>query len=272
MRNTQIQKVPFHGTTLYTTKVDDEGMVVLKPTLEGIGLGYSAQLKKLRDADWAVVSMIATTGADGKTYQMAAVDLDTWSMLLANINAKKVKPELQPIVRTYQKFSAKALRQFWTEGSAVNPSITDPQINRLEEKILALRAARMIEAMDYKSVIALIATKDADGTDYGTIQNNFYLHLFGMTAKRIVKTRPQLQGDRYKVGPRRGALRPSTIAKNYLTEQELSLLAEAVGMFQKVAEFASFSRDLTLDDIKRLSVEVAQKIAAKHRTVRALAA
>jgi hypothetical protein len=46
----------------------------------------------------------------------------------------------------------------------------------------------------------------------------------------------------------------------------------AVGMFQKVVEFRSLSRDITLDDIKRLSVEVAEKIAAKHRTLHTLAA
>lgn len=120
----EIVKVAFHDRFLHTA-LDENGqpVVVIKPTILGMGLDYSAQLKKLKTRSWATVAETATVGADGKVRDMATVDLDTWSMLLANIDENKVKPEAKDLVVAYQKESAQALRDYWTKGVAINPAM-----------------------------------------------------------------------------------------------------------------------------------------------------
>lgn len=119
----EIVQVPFHGTFLHTT-LDENGQpaVVIKPTIIGMGLDWSAQLKKLKTRSWAVVADTATTGSDGKTYVMKTCDLDTWSMLLANIDENKVKESVKDLVVRYQKESAQRLREYWTTGMAISPA------------------------------------------------------------------------------------------------------------------------------------------------------
>lgn len=120
----EIVQVPFHGTFLHTT-LDEDGqpVVVLKPTIKAMGLDWSAQWTKLQRRSWAVVGQTPTTGPDGKTYQMATCDLDTWSMLLANIDENKVKESVRDLVVRYQKESAQRLREYWTTGIAISPAV-----------------------------------------------------------------------------------------------------------------------------------------------------
>ena len=137
---TNIVTIPFHGGYLHTA-LDENGQpaVILKPTIQGMGLDYSAQLKKLKTRSWAVVAETATTGPDGKVYEMASCDLDTWSMLLANIDENKVKETARPIVIAYQKESAQALRRYWTEGGTINPRATVEQLDELDRTIRRAR-------------------------------------------------------------------------------------------------------------------------------------
>lgn len=134
-----VAMVPLHGGTIHTALDDGEPVVILKPTIEGMGLSYSRQLRKLKTRSWAVVAETATTGADGKTYRMACCGLDTWSMLLANIDENKVNEAARPLVIAYQRESARALRDYWTEGGAINPAATVDQLDALDRTIARAR-------------------------------------------------------------------------------------------------------------------------------------
>lgn len=119
---TQIAQVPFHGTFLHTALgTDGDPVVVLKPTVEAMGLSWPAQHRKLQRRSWAVVAQTATTGSDGKTYLMDSCDLETWSMLLANIDENKVGPSARELVVRYQRESARVLRDYWTRGIGILP-------------------------------------------------------------------------------------------------------------------------------------------------------
>lgn len=134
----EIVQVPFHGTFLHTA-LDENGqpVVVIKPTIIGMGLDWSAQLKKLKTRSWATVAETATVGADGKTRDMATVDLDTWSMLLANIDENRVKGSVRDLVVRYQKESAQRLREYWTTGMAINPAVATASPAELSRKEMA---------------------------------------------------------------------------------------------------------------------------------------
>lgn len=123
---TEIVQVPFHGAFLHTALGEDgEPVVILKPTIKAMGLDWAAQHTKLQRRSWGVVGQTPTTGADGKTYEMVSCGLDTWSMLLANIDENKVKEAVRPLVIKYQKESAQRLRDYWTTGMAINPAVAD---------------------------------------------------------------------------------------------------------------------------------------------------
>lgn len=124
----EIVRIPFNGTEIHTVLADGEPRVVIRPTLEGMGLNYSAQYKKLQTRSWATVSQTETVAEDGKTRSMTTVNLETWSMLLANIDENRVAPQQKQIVIDYQRESAGALRDYWTKGGAINTRATEVQL------------------------------------------------------------------------------------------------------------------------------------------------
>ncbi|WP_284432466.1 phage antirepressor N-terminal domain-containing protein [Streptomyces sp. TUS-ST3] len=150
----EIVRVPFMDGHIETVLVDGEPGVVIRPTLDAMGLDADSQLKKLKRKSWATTVMTTVVADDGKVREMATVNLDTWSMLLANIDEHRVAEAARPLVIDYQKKSAQALRQFWTQGGAINPAATDEQLDALEQQIeerrirRALGLVQLIAAMD----------------------------------------------------------------------------------------------------------------------------
>jgi hypothetical protein len=137
-----------------TVLINEEPSVVIRPTLDAMGLDADSQLKKLKRKSWATTVMTTVVADDGKVREMATVNLDTWSMLLANIDEHRVAEAVRPLVVDYQQKSARALREFWTQGGAINPAATDDQLDALEQQIeerrirRALGLVQLIAAMD----------------------------------------------------------------------------------------------------------------------------
>lgn len=250
-------KVPFYGTFIYTVLIEGVPHVLLRPTLEAMGLNVENQIRKLNSRSWATVVETTGVGADGKSRRMAAVNLDVWAMFLANINENLVKPEQRPVVIAYQKESGPALRKFFTEGAAINQAASTPQLRAARNEIDELIAVRRREQVDYKRIIAALAANGATGKDYAQVQDTLYLGLFGCSAQTMRTTRTQLQGDRYKSGSRKGELIPSPVAKNYLTEQELGRLNQAV-LFMTTLSELRYNGSMTLDQIKMLAMKVGE--------------
>lgn len=103
--------------------------------------------------------------------------------------------------------------------------ITDEQIVRGIDKLTTLARARIAEKSDWRVILDAMRLGGAEADDYPAIQNFFYRSLFGLSAKQIKLSQKQVNGERYK---RTGELKPSTAAKDYLTEEQLRLLDAAV--------------------------------------------
>jgi hypothetical protein len=150
----EVVKLDLSAGSVHTVMVDGEPHVVFRPAVEAIGLAYSAQLRKLRDRSWASRVDIDTTGADGKTYRMAAVDLRTFHMWLATVNEAKVGDEVRPTLIAYQRETAEAVRNYWVRGGAINPAATAEQLDALQQEIeerrirRALGLVQIVAAMD----------------------------------------------------------------------------------------------------------------------------
>lgn len=115
--------IPFHGDDILTVDVNGEPNIVLKPALESIGVDYWTQVQKLRTRSWAVTRQRPVTGSDGKTYQMVTCDVQTFLMLLANIDENRVGVDVKPKLVVYQREVAQAIEDYWTKGKAVNPRV-----------------------------------------------------------------------------------------------------------------------------------------------------
>jgi hypothetical protein len=108
----KIEVVDFHGEQLEGVKDEDgEIWTSFRRICENLGVSYRRQLRKLRGRSWAVVAQKATTGPDGKIYQMECVNLNTLSMWLATLNENKISdPAVRAKIVRYQIEAARVLR------------------------------------------------------------------------------------------------------------------------------------------------------------------
>jgi hypothetical protein len=120
----EIVHIPFHGDDVLTVSVDGQPEIIMKPVLEGLGLDYWAQVRKLRDRSWATTASRAVVAADGKTRDMITCDIRTFLMLLATIDENRVAAEVRPKLVIYQAEVADAIEAYWTKGVAINPRVS----------------------------------------------------------------------------------------------------------------------------------------------------
>ncbi len=142
----EISRVPFMNGFIDTVLIDSEPHVVIRSTLAAMGVDADSQMKKLKRKSWGstVVTTVQIPG-DDQTRDVAVVDLDTWSMLLANIDENRVSEAARPLVVEYQKKSARALREYWTQGGAINPAATREQVTDLRARLDGVERARLAQ-------------------------------------------------------------------------------------------------------------------------------
>lgn len=120
--NTAVSNViPFRSAKLLLVDQAGEPYVAMKPIVEGMGLAWQAQHAKLSSGRFSsVITMIVTTGVDGKKYEMACLPLKKLPGWLMSIHASKVRHDLRGGVIAYQNECDDALWAYWNEGHAVN--------------------------------------------------------------------------------------------------------------------------------------------------------
>lgn len=191
----EVVKLDLSAGSVQTVLVDGEPHVVFRPAVEAIGLDYSTQLRKLRDRSWASRRDIPTTGADGKTYRMAAVDVRTFLMWLATVNENKVAEDVRPTLVAYQRETSGAVNDYWTQGGAINPRATEDQLDSLISR--AKQQAEVLSILDgivdaawLETKARLVAAKalgeepDVDPLDVPLYVPDF-LKVKGLTRKQV---------------------------------------------------------------------------------------
>lgn len=124
--NPSVVPVPFHGDEILTVEVKGKVHVILRPALEAIGVDYAAQYTKLKSRSWATIGRCTTVAADRRMRDMVTVDVQTFLMLLANIDENRVGYDVKPKLVLYQAEVAKAIEDYWTKGAAINPRAVKP--------------------------------------------------------------------------------------------------------------------------------------------------
>ncbi len=128
---TEVVRIPFQGDDVFAVEVDGEPRVILRTTLEAIGIDADGQLQRLKRRSWATTSVMTVVAGDGKVREMVTADVRTFLMLLATIDESRVAASHRDKLIRYQKEVAGVIEAYFTKGGAINPSATTDQLSTL---------------------------------------------------------------------------------------------------------------------------------------------
>lgn len=122
----QALKAHFLGQEI--TLVDHNGVayVAMREIVEGIGLNWASQSVKLNQHSKKFSCCdIATTGKDGKKYEMLCMPIKKLNGWLFSINPNKVRADLKQRLEEYQEECFEALYNYWHFGKAERKTTVD---------------------------------------------------------------------------------------------------------------------------------------------------
>lgn len=194
----------------------------------------------------SVIKDYLITAADGKQYHTKHYNLD---MILAI--GYRVR---SPRGTQFRRWATETLREYLVKGFVLDDerlrsSETTFGRDYFDELLERIRDIRASERRFYQKITDIYATSvDYDPNSetskqfFATVQNKLEWAITGMTAPEIIQSRadahrPHMGLTTWKNAPR-GRVRKSdvTVAKNYLTETELSDLNRIVTMYLDFAE------------------------------------
>ncbi|MCX6878041.1 MAG: virulence RhuM family protein [Verrucomicrobia bacterium] len=194
----------------------------------------------------SVIRNFRITAADGKSY-------DTQHYNLAAIIAVGYKVNSERAVQ-FRKWATTIIEQFTIKGFAMDDerlkndgSVLTKQY--FEEQLQRIREIRLSERKFYQKITDIYATSiDYDVTAaatkrfFATVQNKLHWAIHGQTAAEVILTRADARKDRmglttWKDAPQ-GKIQKFdvSVAKNYLTEDEMAQLQRLVSAYLDVAE------------------------------------
>ena len=95
----------FENDELQVIRVGEAAFVALRPICDILELEWARQMRTIQDDPVlsSVVAKLASTGADGKQYEMLCLPLDYLNGWLFKINANRYEGERRAVIIRYQK-------------------------------------------------------------------------------------------------------------------------------------------------------------------------
>ena len=208
----------------------------------------------------AVIRKIRITGPDGKCYNVNHYNLQVIIALGFKIDNEKAIAFRKWVNQIVSEYTIKG----WVmdvprlkDGSPISDKYFEHQLERIRE-------IRLSERKFYQKITDLYATAiDYDKASnmtrvfYATVQNRMHCAVHGHTAAEIIYTRADAAKSHmglinWEDAPD-GKIKKSdvTIAKNYLTDEELGILERMVNAFLEYAETQTLRKiPLTMEDWK----------------------
>ena len=202
----------------------------------------------------SVIANFATTASDGKTYQVEYYNLDVIISVGYRVKSQR---GVQFRIWATQRLKEYLIKGFTLDDQRLkNDSGTDRYFDELLERIRDIRTS---ERKFYKKVADIYATSidydpvaEVTRTFYATVQNKFHYAITGQTAAEIIASR--VDSDKPNMGLTqwpgdRILSQDVTIAKNYLSFDELSQLNLLVDQYLSFAELqAQRKKTMTMRD------------------------
>lgn len=164
-----------------------------------------------------IVLTRSANGVDQRREMNVIYEDGMWELVFRSTlpGAKAIKARVKEI-----------LKQLRRTGMVVDEKrITEDQIQAGRELLDSIAQKRLEEKQDYRAILHALKLGGAVSEEYRLVQNTLYLSLFGKTAYQIRTTQPQRTGTPRKRG---NGFRKSSIAKDFLTEQQLAVLNSTV--------------------------------------------
>ena len=154
----QLVTVPFHGNKLFIVEHNNEPYTPMKPIVEGMGLDWGTQYRKLAGnmKRWGIVKMtIPTLGDLQEAICLPLRKIFGWLM---TISPNKVKPEVKPTIEMYQNECDDVLWQYWNNKLKTNSDQRTP----LRRACDRLAVSNMLTSDAYKIVWEQYGVSDID--------------------------------------------------------------------------------------------------------------
>lgn len=209
-------------------------------------------------AEAAVIRNFLTTAADGKNYQTRHYNLDAVISVGYRVNSLRATQ--------FRQWATQVLREFAVKGWVLDRKrlengvfLGEDYYERLLEEI---REIRLSERRFYQKVTDIYATAvdynaDAPTTKvfFATVQNKLHFAIHGHTAAELIQQRadaekPQMGLAVWEKAPAGRVLQSDvSVAKNYLTADELQALGRVVNSYLDLAEDRASRRiPMTMED------------------------
>lgn len=251
----------------------------------------------------SVVSKMETTASDGKNYNTNIYNLDAIIAVGYRINSKKAT--------MFRIWATKVLKEYIVKGFVMNDErLKDPQNffgkDYFEEQLERIREIRASERRFYQKITDIYAKCSADYSldsqitqdFFATVQNKLHYAVTHQTAAEIIYSRADSKKlnmglTTWKNAPNGDIRKPDvSIAKNYLSQDEIKSLNEIVTMYldyaerqakrgqvmymkdwvQKLNAFLQFNEEDVLQDKGKVTHEIAKAFAEsefeKFRVIR----
>lgn len=193
----------------------------------------------------SVIRKFLTTAADGKNYNTNFYNLDAIISVGYRVNSVRATQ--------FRQWATRVLREFAIKGYVLdNKRLENGTFLGEEyyERLLAeIREIRLSERRFYQKVTDIYATsidynKDAPTTRdfFAKVQNKLHYAIHGRTAAELIKNRadsakPNMGLTTWEAAPDGKIIKPDvSIAKNYLTKDELESLGRIVNAYLDLAE------------------------------------
>jgi hypothetical protein len=212
----------------------------------------------------SVVANLATTAADGKTYQVEYFNLDV--IISVGYRVKSLRGT------QFRIWATQRLREHIVKGFTLD----DERLKRgggnyFDELLARIRDIRSSEKVFWRKVLEIYATSidydaraEATQRFFAAVQNKMHWAAHGHTAAEVIVARADARQPNMGLTgwagehPRKSDV---TVAKNYLTHEELEALNRIVTAYLEFAELQAIGRKpmymvdwiRKLDDFLRLS-------------------
>ena len=251
----------------------------------------------------SVVSKMETTAADGKNYNTNIYNLDAIIAVGYRINSKKAT--------MFRIWATQVLKEYIIKGFAMNDERLKNPVNffgkdYFEEQLERIREIRASERRFYQKITDIYARCSADYSPdsqitkdfFATVQNKLHYAVTHQTAAEIIYSRADSKKinmglTTWKNAPDGDIRKPDvSVAKNYLSQEEIKNLNEIVTMYLDYAErqakrgqvmymkdwveklnaFLQFNEEDVLQDKGKVTHEIAKAFAEseydKFRVIR----
>jgi len=192
-----------------------------------------------------VIRKFLITAADGKNYMTNFYNLDAIISVGYRVNSKRATQFRQWATGILREFAIKGYvmdRQRLENGNVLGEDY-------FEQLLAEIREIRLSERRFYQKITDIYATsidynKDAPTTRdfFAKVQNKLHFAIHGHTASELIKdradsTKPHMGLTNWKNSPDGKIIKTDvSVAKNYLTAEELSSLGRIVNAYLDLAE------------------------------------